>query len=259
MTPTEQIVYLVVTGANRGIGFGLVTELAKDSSNLVFAGAREPAKADALNALATSVGNLKVVKVTSADEADNKAAVEEIRRTAGRLDCVIANAAIAKHFSPLIDFPLQKFRDHYEVNLIGVVALFQAVEPLLSKSPTGAGHFALISTGGSSMGRFFNTNAAAYASSKASANFIIKTIHHEYEADGIIASAHHPAWVQTDMGNTGAVANGMQEAPVKLEDSVKGILANIVGATRERVGGKFMNAVKATGNPYDVETDEIPW
>ncbi|KAK4693118.1 hypothetical protein P7C70_g8990, partial [Phenoliferia sp. Uapishka_3] len=258
---TNQTVYLdrKVTGANRGIGFGLVTELVKDSNNLVFAGARDPVKADALNALAKESQNLKVVQVTSGDEADNKAAVEEIRKTSGRLDTVIANADIGKYYGRLVDHPIQEFRDHYEVNTLGVIILFQAVQPLLAKSPTGAGHFAVISTAAASISQYFPLSASAYGSSKASANFIVKVIHSEHEADGIVASAHQPGWVQTDMGNGGAVANGMAAAPVKLEDCVKGLLGNIVGATRESAGGKFLNAVRAKENPWDIETAEIAW
>ncbi|KAK4705989.1 hypothetical protein P7C70_g197, partial [Phenoliferia sp. Uapishka_3] len=256
MSATTQTVYLV-SGANRGVGFGLVSELAKDSNNLVFAGARDPARADALNALAKELPNLKVVKLTSGDVDDNKAAVDEINKSAGRLDTVIANAGISKYYGPLLTHPTQEFRDHYEVNVIGVVVLFQAVQPLLAKS--GSGHFAVISSAAGSIGKYIPLSAAAYASSKAAVNFIVKVIHVEHESEGIIASAHNPGWVSTDMGNVGAIANGMPQAPVTVEDSVKGLLSNIVGATRERVGGKHMNFQKTSGNPWDVDTEEIPW
>ncbi|KAK4706003.1 hypothetical protein P7C70_g200, partial [Phenoliferia sp. Uapishka_3] len=238
MPATSKTVYLV-SGANRGIGFGLVTALVKDPNNLVFAGARDPSTADDLNALAKSLPNLYIVKLTSADVEDNQAAVKEIQEKAGRLDTVIANAGIAKHFGPFATTPLQEFRDHYEINTLGPVVLFQSVQPLLAKSPSGAGHFALISTAAASIGSYVSVSAAPYGSSKAAANFLIQVIHSEHEADGIIASAHHPGWVVTDMGNAGAVANGMTEAPVKLEESVEGLLSNIVGATREKIGGKF--------------------
>lgn len=81
-----------VSGANRGIGLGLVTALAKQPQNLIFAGARDPSKADALNALAEANPNVKVIQLTSADLADNKRAVAEIQKTVDHLDVVIANA-----------------------------------------------------------------------------------------------------------------------------------------------------------------------
>lgn len=158
---------------------GLVKALAHSPSNLVFAGARDPSKADALNALAASHENLKVLKLVSGDAENNKAAVAAIQTEAGRLDTVIANAVrrlrsglrslltslrtqgIAKHFGPLVSHPASEFRDHFEVNTIGTVVLFQATQPLLAKSPTGAGHFAVISTVGASISNYMPLQAAA--------------------------------------------------------------------------------------------------
>jgi NADP-dependent 3-hydroxy acid dehydrogenase YdfG len=60
---------------------------------IVFAGARRPDASDELLSLSNEhPGKLHIIKLTSADEADNRAAVQEIKKTAGRLDVVIANA-----------------------------------------------------------------------------------------------------------------------------------------------------------------------
>jgi hypothetical protein len=106
MSPT---VYLV-SGANRGIGksnptqsarlsltsvlpgLGLVKALATRPEAIVFAGARNPSSANELGELAKTQKNVHVLKLTSCDEADNRAAVAEIKRTAGALHVVIANA-----------------------------------------------------------------------------------------------------------------------------------------------------------------------
>lgn len=57
-------------------------------------------------------------------------------------------------------------------------------------------------------------------------------------------------WVQTDMGNAGARRAGMQEAPMRYEDSIAKITQLLDTATREAHGGKFWN----------VDTDsELPW
>jgi hypothetical protein len=34
-------------------------------------------------------------------------------------------------------------------------------------------------------------------------------------------------WVQTDMGNAGAVANGLSEAPVTVKESVDGMVSKL--------------------------------
>jgi NADP-dependent 3-hydroxy acid dehydrogenase YdfG len=64
---------------------------------VVFAGARQPDAASDLHALAKEYpGKLHIVKLTSADEADNRAAIDEIKKIAGRLDVVVANAGTSR-------------------------------------------------------------------------------------------------------------------------------------------------------------------
>lgn len=49
------------------------------------------------------------------------------------------------------------------------------------------------------------------------------------------------SWVQTDMGNAGAHANGLSEAPTTIQESVDGILDKIDHATREKTSGTFVS------------------
>jgi norsolorinic acid ketoreductase len=49
------------------------------------------------------------------------------------------------------------------------------------------------------------------------------------------------------MGNAGAVANGLAEAPTTLETSVDGMVDKIDNATREQTSGKF---ISYDGNNY---------
>jgi NADP-dependent 3-hydroxy acid dehydrogenase YdfG len=111
MSPT---VYLV-SGANRGIGtppsvyhaavvidamnltgLGLTKALVVRKDVVVFAGARQPDAAEELQALAKDhPGQLHVLKLTSADEVNNREAIDKIKKVVGRLDVVVANAGTA--------------------------------------------------------------------------------------------------------------------------------------------------------------------
>ncbi|KAI5474690.1 short-chain dehydrogenase/reductase SDR family protein [Pseudohyphozyma bogoriensis] len=256
---TSDRVYLV-TGANRGIGFGLVATLVTRPNTTVFAGARDPAKATELEKLQERYHNLHIVKLTSADVEDNEAAVAEIEKKVGRLDAVIANAGISQYYGPLQTTPINEFREHWEVNALGPVVLFQAVSKLLLQSPTQAPYFGIVSTGAASIGNYFPLGASAYGSSKAAVNFVAKTLHFEHEKEGLVATALHPGWVATDMGNKGANANGMASAPATVEESVTGLLKHIEGASRETKGGKFLNFSTTSGeNPWDFKTEELVW
>ncbi|KAJ7449556.1 hypothetical protein FB451DRAFT_1287281 [Mycena latifolia] len=230
---SSKTVYLI-SGANRGIGYTLAASLAARPNTIVFTGARDPA-AQSLKELSAKHPNVHPVKLTSGDKADNEAAIAEIQKTAGQLDVIIANVGISKH-DPLATAPLE--HPH--------------------ASPAGAPTFAYISTSAASMGRYTPLQAAAYGSSKAAANFLIKVLDAEHPT--LITMAISPGWVATDMGNAGTVANGFAAAPVTVEDSVAGILSRIDGATKEKSSGRFWNFKPSfDGNPWDIETDELPW
>jgi norsolorinic acid ketoreductase len=143
------------------------------------------------------------------------------------------------------------------VNTLGCVVLFQAVHKLLLASPTGAPKFAYISTGAGSLSAFVNLQAGAYGSSKAAANYLVKAL--DAENPALVTLAISPGWVATDMGNSGAVANGLPQAPVSVADSVAGVLSRVDAATKE-TSGRFWNYKPESGeNPWDITSDEIPW
>ncbi|KAJ7355857.1 hypothetical protein DFH08DRAFT_922749 [Mycena albidolilacea] len=248
-------VYLV-TGSNRGIGYSLAAAIAARPNTIVFAAARNPA-AQSLKDLAAKHPNVHPIKLNSGDEADNAAAVAEIQRTAGQLDVVIANAGIAKYHGSLTTAPLSEFRDHWEVNTLGLIVLFQAVQKLLFASPTGAPKFAYITSGAGSISSYVNMSLAVYGSSKAAANYLVKAL--DVENPSLIALAIHPGWVATEMGNAGAAAAGLPQAPVKVEDSVTGILSRIDVATKKESGRFWNYKIETGGQFWDIPSDEIPW
>lgn len=84
--------FRAVTGANRGIGLALTSTLARRPGTLVFATARQPAKADDLNALAKELGNVEVVQYEGPDAEQTKALADVIEKKAGKVDVVFANA-----------------------------------------------------------------------------------------------------------------------------------------------------------------------
>ncbi|KAJ7101450.1 hypothetical protein B0H15DRAFT_876490 [Mycena belliarum] len=256
MSSTNATVYLI-SGANRGLGLALAATLAARPNTIVFAGARDPAATKALNELAAKHPNVQPVKLTAGDKADNEAAVAQIKKTAGRLDVLIPNAGIMKHHGPLGITPLSEMREHWEVNTLGFVVLYQAAHELLLASPTGKPTIAYISSVMGSIGSYFHTTAAPYGSSKAAANFLVKVL--DAEQPALIAMAIHPGWVQTDMGNGGAELMGKKEAPVTVDKAIEGILVRIDGATKEKSSGRFFNLVSHDGNPWDIATEEILW
>jgi len=246
MSSTDKTVYLI-SGANRGIGLGLVTHLSKRADAVIYAGARDPPKATELQTLAKSAGNVHVIQLTSSNKEDNAAAVKQIEQQSGHLDVVIANAGVGGDSAPAAVIDPANVLETVNINAIGPLVLFQQSFPLLKKS--NKPKFVVVSTilGSIKLQSEMKWPTTSYGSSKAAVNYIVGKIHHEN--DGLIAFPIHPGWVQTDMGNGGAKAAGLEQAPVTVNDSVTGILSVIDKAERTTHGGKYLQ--------YD--GTELPW
>ncbi|EJU05884.1 NADP-binding protein [Dacryopinax primogenitus] len=240
MAPT---VYLV-SGTNRGIGLALVTQLATLPETIVFAGTRDPASAKDLHALQSKYPDkVHIVKLTSANKEDNAAAVANIEEVAGRLDVVIANAGISNALYTPLEVPMEAMKEHYEVNVLGPLVLFQNVYPLLQKS-TSKPKFAVVSSyvGSIAGGTMVRANSTAYGTSKAAVNWLSAKLYHEYP--DLISISFHPGLVDTDM-SAYAIARSPEMAHIPMitsEECAKGILNVLETAEkREGEGPKFTN------------------
>jgi len=245
-------IYLI-TGANRGIGRGLTEAFASRPNTTVIAAVRDPAAKSSkeLETLGKELKNgskIIIVKISATSETEAREAVKSLQdeHAIDHLDVVIANAGISDVYQNASVVDLNKVREHWEVNTLGPLILFQAVLPLLSKSALPK--FVVISTIAAAIGLpQFPMPLSGYGSSKAAINFITRQIHHEHP--NLIAFPIHPGWVQTEMGNAGAKAAGIPEAPVTLKDSIDGLTKQIDASTRENAGGQFLS--------FDGE--KLPW
>ena len=86
---------ILITGANRGIGFELARQYVAAGDALVFAGCRTPERAEALQDLARQAADrLVIVQLDVNDAQSIAAATEQIAARAGALDILINNAGI---------------------------------------------------------------------------------------------------------------------------------------------------------------------
>ncbi|KAG8629745.1 hypothetical protein KVT40_001364 [Elsinoe batatas] len=235
---------VLVTGANRGIGKGLTTSLLLKPNTTVIAAVRDPSSPSSqeLTSLsADSTSNLLLVKIDASSEASaaSAAAALQQQHSISHIDTIIANAGIAQYYGPLATTPIEQVKAHFMVNTLGPLTLFQAFWPLLQRSTNPK--FVAVSTGLASIGLMGDLPmpAGAYGGSKAMMNYLVRKMH--FENEGLVAFVISPGWVQTDMGNAGAKASGMVEAPTTVEESVSGILKKVEGATREGEGGRFLS------------------
>src|SRR5271169_4560797 len=126
MTTTNTTQVWLVTGANRGIGYQVATQIARRPDAIVFAGVRSPSKATELQQFSLGHKNVHILKLESTSEEDAEKAAAEIEATTGGLDVVVANAGIAQNWQLAGETSIESLKQHFEVNVVGVVILFKA-------------------------------------------------------------------------------------------------------------------------------------
>ena len=228
----------LITGANRGIGKGLLEVFLARPQNTVIAAVRDVEKST--SALKTVVkgkdSKLIVVKIDSNSDTDAAAAVVELESKHGisKVDVLVANAGLFSIIATTLQTPAKDVRAQLEVNTVAPLILIQAFFPLLEKSD--APKFFVISSPIGSMGEMETLPVPffGYGLSKAAVNYMVRKLH--FENPKLTSMALNPGWVQTEMGNGSATTLGMAEAPTSLSESVDTLVGLFDGANREKSG-----------------------
>jgi len=202
-----------VTGANRGIGYEVCRQLARQGVHVVLT-SRDQARGQAA-AHQLQAGGLDV-SAHALDVTDREIIqrlVEFIERTYGRLDILVNNAGIyidRRH--RLLEVDAEVLRRTMDTNAYGPLWLTQACVPLMKRG--GYGRIVNISSG---IGELSDLGSSwpAYRLSKIMLNLQTRIIAGELRGSNILINAMCPGWVRTDMGGPGAprsVAEGADTA-----------------------------------------------
>ncbi len=181
--------------------------------------AEAEAAAEKLNAAG---GTVSGVRLDVTDASSVALAVNRLRRETGRLDVLINNAGIALDTGAPSSIPMEVLRATYDVNLFGVVALAQAVLPLMraSKAPrivnvsSGLGSLTLRSTTGHAYSQY---NALAYTSTKTALNAVTVAFSLELAPHGFKVNSVDPGHTATDLNAKTGPRSVEQAATVIVE------------------------------------------
>ncbi|MDO8289948.1 MAG: SDR family oxidoreductase [Parvibaculum sp.] len=219
----------LITGANQGIGYQIAKDLMA-SGFTVLVGARNPERGETA---AKELGpDAHALQLDVTDQASITAAAAQVHKTFGRLDVLIQNAAImttGDHPGSVLEYaktkrasvvPLDEMRAVWETNVFGVLAVYQAMLPLLRATP-GA-RIVNVSSGGGSLTIASDRSlpyrshfSPLYAASKTALNALTLAMAIELEAEGISVNAVSPGFTRTAMNGyegTETVEEGAREA-----------------------------------------------
>ncbi|KGO46236.1 Glucose/ribitol dehydrogenase [Penicillium expansum] len=238
MAPT----IVLITGANRGIGKGILELYLQKPNHTVIAANRDPSHptSTALADLPKAEGTtLEVIKLDALSPTDPATAVKALAaKGITHIDILIANAGIALSWPKVSEVKVEEIQKHIDVNVYGFIHLYQAFRPVLKEAHTPK----LVT-----IGNFLPLQNGAYASSKVALHWYTKAI--SVEDPWLNAFPLDPGWVQTELGNRGADSFGIEKAAITVEESVAGVVKVIDASTLQTHSGKLF---KYDGN-------EEPW
>lgn len=220
----------LITGANQGIGLQIAKDLASHGLT-VLVGSRSFARGE--EAAKTIDGDAHAIQLDVTDHASISAAAEQIRQKFGRLDVLINNAAISntgRHSNMSVEeyatttrpsnVSFDEMRAVWETNVFGVLAVYQAMLPLLRATPqsrivnvsSGAGSLTMNSDPANPHRAIFGP---VYPASKTALNALTLAMAIELESEGIKVNAVSPGFTKTNLNGyagTETVEEGAAEA-----------------------------------------------
>ena len=206
----------LVTGANKGLGFEISKQLAKQEIQVIL-GARDIAKgqeaADKLKQQGLDVYPL-TLDINNVESIQN--AVNTIQEKFGTLHILVNNAGVMLDWTTSVsDVGLDTLTQTLQTNLYGAFQLCQLCIPLMKAA--GYGRIVNMSSTLGSLTDMSDPNSPydgilgpSYRLSKTALNAVTALFARELRGTNILINSACPGWVQTDMGS--------ETAPLSVEE-----------------------------------------
>ena len=182
---------VIVTGASSGMGASTTRLLHAAGAHPELAARR----ADRLAALSEELGGTLAVPTDVTDPAQVGELVTATLDRYQRIDGLVNNAGASLH-GPLDQVDLAEFGRILQLNVVGLLAVTQAVLPVMREQ--GFGRIVNISSGTT---RQVAVGVGAYASTKAAVNMLSEVMRQELAGDGIAVSLLLPSITATEFGD----------------------------------------------------------
>jgi len=233
----------LITGANRGLGFEIARQLGHAGVTTII-GSRDLAKGEqAADQLRSEGLEAETVALDVTSESSVKAASEQIAAHHGRLDILVNNAGILPEATadnapgPL---DLAMFRQTFEVNLFGAVAVIQALLSLMRRSDAGrivnvSSTMGSLTDQGDPSSPYYELVVPAYQTSKSALNGITVALAKQLAGTPIKINSVCPGFVQTDL-----TPQNRSQAPLSAEEAAR-FVARMALIAQDGPTGQFVD------------------
>ena len=222
---------ILIVGASRGLGLGLARQFSSQGWQVI-ATVRDPARADALKALAGV--RIEALELDDADSLERLAQ----RLTGTQLDVLYVNAGIAgPQNKPATAASQMEVGQLFFTNAVAPVRLAERLLPLVEQKQ---GVIVFMSSILGSVETGPGMGMPLYGASKAALNHLTRSFVAGLGESTLTVLSMHPGWVKTDMGGS--------EAPLDVETSTRGMTEQVI------------RAIGQGGHRYlDFQGNPLPW
>jgi NAD(P)-dependent dehydrogenase (short-subunit alcohol dehydrogenase family) len=198
----------LITGANKGIGFETARELARRGLTVLLGIRDEERGAHAVGTLRAEGLDAHAVALDVTNEASAIEAARRIWRDFGRLDVLVNDAGISSSFTKPSETKLDEVRRVFETNVLGVIAVTNAMLPMLRRAKPPA-RIVNVSSGVGSLALHSDPNweyaarltMIPYPASKSALNMVTVQYAKELAGTGIKVNAADPGYTATDFNS----------------------------------------------------------
>jgi NAD(P)-dependent dehydrogenase (short-subunit alcohol dehydrogenase family) len=180
---------VLITGCSSGIGRALARELAGRGDRCFATARREESVAE------LAAEGFEALRLDVNDGESLRAAVDAVMTAAGRIDMLVNNAGRSA-FAPIAEMPLEYVEEIFTTNVMGPLAVIQAVVPHMAAHGRGC-----IVNVSSIVGSVPTPFGGAYCASKAALGSLSEVLRMEVEPLGIDVVVVEPASIRSEVAN----------------------------------------------------------
>ncbi len=181
----------IVTGASKGIGAAIATQLAKEGAAVVVNYASSKEGADrVVDEITRGGGRAIAVQADLSKHADVRRLFAETKKAFDRLDVLVNNAGIYE-FAPLEEVTAEHFHKQFDLNVLGLILASQEAVKHFDRGGSIINISSVVATTAP-------PNASVYSATKAAVDAVTRSLAKELGPRNIRVNAINPGMVETE-------------------------------------------------------------